>query len=166
MVKLLTATLVLALAGPALADPTADGKAVGDAFGKAMAAGDVPGVLALYRDDATVVWPGHGEEAKGKPAIEKLVRAALASIPKDFHMEQKSNEARALGADYIVNVGRWEQTFTTPRGRKVTQEIRTTEVLQKTDGEWRYLVDHASVGLPTTAPVRRVPRRGETGDAR
>ena len=151
--------LVLALVAPALADPSADAKAVGDAFGKAMAAGDVPAVLALYRDDASVIWPGRGEEAQGKAALEKMVRAALASAPKDLKLVPKSNHAIALGSDYIVNVGRWEQTFTTPRGRHVTQEVRTTEVLQKTDGEWRYLVDHASVGLPVATPARRVPRR-------
>jgi len=155
-----TAILLLGLAAPALADPTADAKAVGDAFAKAMAAGDVPAVLALYRDDATVIWPGRGEEANGKAAIEKVVRAALGSTPKDFTLVQRSNEARALGSDYIVNVGRWDQTFTTPRGRRVTQDVRTTEVLQKTDGQWRYLVDHASVGLPTAAPPRRMRHHG------
>jgi uncharacterized protein (TIGR02246 family) len=107
------------------------------------------------------VWPGRGEEAKGKAAIEKLVRGALASTPKDFQLVQKSNEAHALGTDYIVNVGRWEQSFTTSRGHKVTQDVRTTEVLQKTDGQWKYLIDHASVGLPPAPPPRRVPRRGE-----
>ena len=161
MARFLVLVLLLGLVAPALADPAADGKAVGDAFAKAMAAGDVPAVVALYRDDATVVWPGRGEEAKGKAAIEKLVRSALASTPKDFQLVQKSNEAHALGPDYIVNVGQWEQSFTTPRGRKIMQGVRTTEVLQKTDGQWKYLVDHASVGLPTAPPPRRVPRRGE-----
>ena len=161
MIRSLTLVLLLGLIAPALADPSADGKAVGDAFAKAMAGGDVPAVLALYRDDATVVWPGRGEEAKGKAAIEKLVRSTLASAPKDFQLVQKSNEAHALGADYIVNIGRWEQSFTNPRGRKETQEVRTTEVLQKTDGQWKYLVDHASIGLRPEPPARRVPRRGE-----
>ena len=160
MTRSLMLVLLVGLVAPALADPGADGKAVGDAFAKAMAAGDVPAVLALYRDDATVVWPGRGEEAKGKAAIEKLVRSALASTPKDFQLVQKSNEAHALGSDYIVNVGRWDQTFTNPRGRRVTQDVRTTEVLQKTDGQWRYLVDHASVGLPTAEPGRRARRHG------
>ena len=148
MARSMVVPLLLALGGPALADPSADAKAVGEAFAKAMAAGDVPAVLALYRDDASVIWPGRGEEAKGKAAIEKMVRAALASAPKDLKLLQKSNQATALGSDYIVNVGRWEQSFTTPRGRPVTQEVRTSEVLQKSGGEWRYLVDHASTPFP------------------
>ena len=151
--------LVLAIAAPALADPAADVKAVSDAFEKAMAAGDAAAVVALYRDDASVVWPGRGEEAKGKAAIEKMVKAALASAPKDLKIVQKSNEAIPLDADHIANVGRWEQSYTTPAGKHVTEEIRTTEVLAKTGGQWRYLVDHASVGQAPPPSPRRGRRR-------
>jgi len=146
-------------AGVAAADPTADAKAVGDAFAKAMAAGDVPAVVALYRDDASLVWPGRGDEAKGKEAIERVVRATLASSPKDTQFVQKSNEAHALGDDYIVNLGRWENRFTAANGRHVTMQVRTTEVLARTGGKWLYLVDHASVGLPPPAERSR-ERRG------
>ena len=151
--------LVCVSAGAALADPTADAKAVGDAFAKAFAAGDVPAVLALYRDDASIIWPGRGAEGKGKDAIERVVRDAIASAPKDMKFVQKSNEARALGDDYIVNVGLWDQSFTTPNGRRVTTEVRTSEVLARRGGKWLYLVDHASVGLPRPAERARA-RRG------
>jgi len=65
--------LVIALAAPAFADATADARAHDEAFAKACEAGDVKRVLALYADNAVVVWPGAGEEAKGKAAIEKLI---------------------------------------------------------------------------------------------
>jgi SnoaL-like protein len=65
--------LVVAFAAPAFADATADARAHDEAFAKACEAGDVKDVLALYADDAVVVWPGAGEEAKGKAAIEKLI---------------------------------------------------------------------------------------------
>src|SRR5262249_35330721 len=61
------------------ADAAADGRAVSDAFAKAVAAGDLQAVMALYRDDATVIWPGQGEEAKGKAAIEPLAKNLIAS---------------------------------------------------------------------------------------
>jgi ketosteroid isomerase-like protein len=68
-----TATiLMLVLAAPALADPTATARAHDEAFAQACEAGDVKGVVALYADDAVVVWPGAGEEARGKSQIEKL----------------------------------------------------------------------------------------------
>jgi uncharacterized protein (TIGR02246 family) len=157
MTKWLVAIGVLVSAGAALADPTADGKAVGDAFAKAMAARDVPAVLALYRDDASIIWPGRGEEGTGKAAIERIVRETMASTPKDFEFVQKGNQARALGSDYIVNVGTWETGFTGPRGRRITQTVRTSEVLQKVDGRWLYVVDHASIGTPP--PAARAARR-------
>ena len=157
--SLVVLLLIGALSSPAVADPNADAKAISDAFAKAMAAGDVSAVLALYRDDASVIWPGRGEEGKGKAAIERVVRAALDAPVKDMKLVPKSNEARALGGDYIVNVGQWEQSFTTPRGRTITREVRTSEVLQKTDGRWLYLVDHASIGVPVGPPALRA-RRG------
>jgi len=54
------------------ADATAEAKAHDEAFAKARGAGDVKAVVALYTDDAFVIWPGVGEEARRKAAIEKL----------------------------------------------------------------------------------------------
>jgi uncharacterized protein (TIGR02246 family) len=160
--RMILPTLVVAgalcVTGAASADPTADGRAVSDAFAKAVAAGDVPAIVALYRDDASVIWPGQGEEAKGKPAIEALAKKLVAQ--KNGTIVLKSQESIPLGDGYIVNVGRWENTVTTAAGKTQTVVIRTTEVLAKTDGKWLYLVDHASIGLPPPAPSHA--RRGRT----
>jgi uncharacterized protein (TIGR02246 family) len=160
--RMMVSTLVVAGAlgcfgGPAAADPTADGRAVSDAFAKAVAAGDVPAIVALYRDDASIIWPGQGEEAKGKPAIEALAKKLVAE--KSGTIVLKSQDSIPLGDGYIVNVGRWENTLKTPAGKTQTVVIRTSEVLQKTDGKWLYLVDHASIGLPPPAPSHA--RRGK-----
>src|SRR5262245_47196777 len=64
--------LMMTLAAPAFADATAESKKHEEAFAKACNAGDLKAVIALYADDAFVIWPGAGEEAKGKAAIEKL----------------------------------------------------------------------------------------------
>ncbi|MGH8679325.1 MAG: YybH family protein [Burkholderiales bacterium] len=138
-------TLVTLLAAPAFADPAAVGKKHSEAFQKACAAGDVPGVMALYEDDALVIWPGEGEVAKGKAAIEKL---AAATCKQNVKLKLKSQESRAIGEDYIVNVGRWDNTAPGPNGKPMTAEIRTTELLHRSGGKWRYSVDHASVGVP------------------
>jgi uncharacterized protein (TIGR02246 family) len=143
--------------GRASADAAADGRAVSDAFAKAVAAGDVQAIVALYRDDASVIWPGQGEEAKGKPAIEALAKKLVAE--KSGTIVLKSQDSIPLGDGYIVNVGRWENTLKTPAGKMQTVVIRTSEVLQKTDGKWLYLVDHASIGLPPPAPSHA--RRGK-----
>src|SRR6266436_5364232 len=94
--------LMMMLAGPALADPTADARGVEEAFARACGAGDLKGVMALYADDAIAVWPGR---------------------------------------------------------RRLTTVVRSTEVLVKQDGTWRYLVDHASIGQPRPRQVAAA-RRG------
>jgi ketosteroid isomerase-like protein len=136
--------IVLAYWSPAMADPTAEAGGVAAAFGKALAACDEAGIEALYEDNATAIFPGQGEEAKGKAAIGKMAMGDC----KDNGKEVSAN-ATALGADYIVNVGRWEGKITGPDGKPTMVAVRTTEVLHKgSDGKWRYVVDHASVGVP------------------
>src|SRR5216117_2165668 len=148
------------LAGPALADPAADARGVEDAFARACGAGDVKGVMALYADDAIAVWPGQGAEAKGKADIEKMA-AALCRERGGAQFALKSLEALPLGDAHIVTVAHWEGTMPGPGGRRITTEVRSTEVLVKKDGAWRYLVDHASVGTPrprAAAAARRERR--------
>jgi uncharacterized protein (TIGR02246 family) len=139
--------LVVALAAPAFADPTADARAHDEAFAKACDAGDVKGVLALYADDAVVVWPGAGQEATGKAAIEKLI-PELCNPKNNTKAVLKSLEAMPLGDSHIAIIGHWEVTGTGPDGKPTTSQVRATEVIAKTDAGWRYVVDHASVGLP------------------
>jgi uncharacterized protein (TIGR02246 family) len=158
LTSLALSVILCAGATRALADAAADGRAVSDAFAKAVAAGDVQAVLALYRDDASVIWPGQGEEAKGKAAIEPLARNLVAQA-KNGTVVLKSQESTPLGDGYIVNVGRWEETVVGPGGKKTVVTIRTSEVLAKTDGKWLYLVDHASVGVPPPAAHHRRGKR-------
>jgi ketosteroid isomerase-like protein len=117
-------------------------------------------VLALYADDAIVIWPGAGDEAKGKAELEKLVRSFLAR-GRDAVLTPKSLTAIPLDADHVADVGIWDDALTTPDGKRVTTRIRTVEILVRRDGRWLYLVDHASVGVPppSKAPSRRRRRR-------
>jgi uncharacterized protein (TIGR02246 family) len=154
MTSSIVLALVCVLAAPALADPTADARAHSEAFARAWNAGDLQGALALYADDAIAIWPGQREEAKGKAAIEGLLREVFERT-KDRKLALESIEGRALGEGHIATIGHWESAFTTPRGRRVTARLRTTEVLVKADGGWRYLVDHASIGQPRPVAARR-----------
>jgi len=147
MLKWTAFILTIAFAAPAWADATADAKAHSEAFAKACEAGDVNGVMALYTDDATVVWPGAGEEAKGKAKIEKLVTDFCnpKSKPK---LVLKSIEGIPLDDTHIATVGHWEGTLTDANGKRTTSQVRTTEVIVKSGAGWRYVVDHASIGMP------------------
>jgi ketosteroid isomerase-like protein len=78
MTKLMIALLaVAAFATSALAaDPTSTATAVDEAFKQNCEAGNVPGVLALYADDAIAVWLGQGEQAKGRPTSRSWRRTS------------------------------------------------------------------------------------------
>jgi uncharacterized protein (TIGR02246 family) len=138
---------VLILAGSAFADADAVVKAHSDAFGKAFNSCDVPAALSLYEENASLIWPGQGDVAIGKAAIEKIIKAQCSGASKTS-ITQVSSQSRAIGKDYIVNVGMWDATMPGSDGKPETARVRTTEVLHRTNGKWRYVVDHASIGLP------------------
>jgi uncharacterized protein (TIGR02246 family) len=144
---LLAVALVCALGRAAGADPAADAKALGDKFGAAVAAGDVGAVLALYTDDAWVIYPGQDDEAHGKAAIETMLKRLIGTM-QSTPLVQKSSDAIAIDATHILNVGRWEMSVGQPGHTHRTLTVRTTELLVNDNGTWRYRVDHASVGMP------------------
>lgn len=131
---------------PALGDTATLARAHSEAFARAMNAQDVDSALALYAEDARVVWPGLGDEAHGRIAIRALIDSTLKSFPKDSRLTLKSQEAIALGNGYISTVSQWEQSYTRADGTKATAQVRATEVIQVTERASLYVVDHASFG--------------------
>ena len=145
-------TAILMSAGQALADPAAVVKAQSDAFGQSFNSCDVPAVLKLYEDDAILIWPGEGEVANGKAAIAKVIKAECSSAAKSS-LKQVSSDSRAIGKDYIINVGMWDDTMSGPGGKQTIARVRTTELLHRSGGAWRYMIDNASIGLPPPGPM-------------
>ena len=160
MTKGIACLLGLVLAGSARADLNSEIRAHEDAFARACEGGNVDAVLALYTDDAIVVWPGAGQEAKGKAAIEKLA-TGFCKGSKDLKLTLKSLDFIPLDETHAATVGHWEGTSTGSGGKRMTGAIRTTEVLVKSGGGWRYLIDHASAGMapPRPAATTRRPWR-------
>jgi uncharacterized protein (TIGR02246 family) len=138
------------------ADAEADAKAVNDAFTKAIEACDVPAVLALYEDNAVVVWPGEGDFAIGKPGFEKIVRGYCSGPTKPM-MTVISDGARPVGRDYIVHYAQLDATVAGPDGKPSSIKVRTTELLHRSAGKWRYAVDHASTGVAPPATGAKTP---------
>ncbi len=157
MRALVVAGLLAAASAVHAADVAGEVRAFEDAFAKACNAGDVAAAKALYADDARLVWPGAAEEAKGAAEIEKVLVRGCKDV-KDLKLEMRSLDVIPLDDTHVATVGRWDDSFTTPAGRHVSAQVRTTEVLVKQDGAWKYLVDHASVGLPA-GPARRPEER-------
>lgn len=154
MPKWIVGLLAVVLTGPAFADALATARAHDEAFAKACEAGDVKAVLALYADDAVVVWPGAGEEAKGKAAIEKLV-PDLCNPKNQAKAVIESLDAMPLDDSHIAIIGHWKVTSPGADGKPTTSQVRTTEIIAKTDSGWRYLVDHASIGMPPPKAAKK-----------
>jgi ketosteroid isomerase-like protein len=144
---LLYTILAGALAAPAHADVPVEVRAHEDAFARACQAGDVASVLALYADDARVIWPGQGEESNDKTGLEKLA-TRFCKETKGLKIAIKSLEAKSLGADHLGVVGHWEITSTGADGKPVVAQMRAIEVLERRGGKLQYLFDHGSIGVP------------------
>jgi uncharacterized protein (TIGR02246 family) len=149
------AALLVTSARLATADPASDAHALGERFAAAVGKGDVEAILACYAEDVRAIYPGRGQEARGKAALRAMLEHDLAEMRAN-PLVQKATDAFAVDPTHIMNVGRWETTVAAPDGHRETVTIRTTELLVNEGGTWRYLVDHASIGAPP-APV---PHRG------
>ena len=125
---------------------SAVGRAHSDKFARAFNAHDANGMVALYADDARIVWPGAGEEGKGKSEIAKRIDAMVKSSP-DATIRLASQDAMPLVADYVATVSHWEMTVKGPDGKAMTVPIRSTEVLRVQGSGALYVIDHASVGM-------------------
>jgi len=147
-ISLAALAIGLMFSASAQADAVAEAKGVNDAFTEAVEACDIPAVMDLYEDNAVVIWPGQGEFAIGKPAFEKILKGYCSGSAKPS-LKVISSDARQVGRDYIIHFGQLDSTVAGPDGKPVTIRLRTTELLHKSHGKWRYEVDHASAGIPS-----------------
>jgi hypothetical protein len=146
--------LVAVLVAPAWADPLAIAKAHDDAFDAATWKGgcDPQKGLSFYDKGAIAIYPGEGEEADTKAGIIKLIKSFIAPFCSEGHKPQKvtNYQIRAIGLspDYIMIVRSADGGEGKDRYR-----VRATELIHKSGGKWRYLVDHASIGVPPAPPA-------------
>jgi hypothetical protein len=153
------AVLVAVLVAPAWADPLAIAKAHEDAFDAATWKGgcDPQKGLTFYDKGAVAVYPGEGEEADTKAGIEKLIASFVAPYCGEGHTPPKvaNYQIRAIGLspNYIMIV----RSADVGEGRDLTH-VCATELIHKSGGKWRYLVDHASVGVPPPSPPAASPK--------
>lgn len=140
---------------PTFADTAAIARSHSEAFARAMNARDTATVLALYADDARVVWPGVGDEATGKAQIETLIINTLRGFPADSRLTLKSQSVVPIGPDYVATVSHWEQTYTGSDRAIRKSEARATEVIRILGGKTLYVIDHASFGIAQPNPPQR-----------
>jgi uncharacterized protein (TIGR02246 family) len=122
---------------------------VDQAWVKAMKANDLEATMALYAPEAVAYFPDG--DFKGKPAIRKSFTDFLATFAvKDAAVEGTYETT----GDTSLGWGYWSLTVVPKSGGDpIAMKGRATIVVKKVGGKWLYLVDHASVPLPT-APAR------------
>lgn len=147
MKKAILFAVVCAFATPALADDAADAKATEEAWAKAFNDGDAKALGELYADNAVMVGPGAGQEFKGKKEIEAHFNEMFKG--KKGGGDMKVSEVTVLPVgDGLAVFSRWSGSMPTPDGKKREVRLRSTAVLIKLGGKYKYLMDHASSPLP------------------
>lgn len=141
------ALCVLTLAAGARAgdDPDKIAEAIGAKFTAACEAGNVDAVVALYRTDARVVYPGENQSAGDPKELRRVVAETCVKGGPKF--ELASHHAIWLDKAHTVVASLNEWKVTGPDG-KSGPPLRATEVMVKTKDGWKYAVDHASFGVP------------------
>lgn len=104
-------------------------------FMKAMNAGDLEGVVALYEPGAIMMDP---ELATGREAIREALTAFLAIKPK------VTFEVKTLGqaGDIALTSAKWSLVGTGPDGNETTMSGQSAEVARRQpDGTWLFVID-------------------------
>ncbi len=123
-------------------------KEVSDEFTRSFTAGDVPGMLKLYSDDATLMPTGVPAQ-KGRPAIE----AFLLALPKVTEIVLTPEEIDGRG-DLAFVRGTYRITMEIPGAPgPVTETGKYVEIWRKqADGKWLVAVNIFNSDLPPPAP--------------
>lgn len=120
-------------------------KGVDEAWVRAVKAGNVDAVVALYAPDA-VLYPPDAVEARGTAAIRASYADMLgAMVVNDATIDSQYQTS----GDVSIGFGKATLTMTPKGGGSPTVvSVRVTAVARKIGGKWLYVVDHASVPLP------------------
>ena len=144
--------ILLALATNARADALAIAKAHDDHVNHAVLTCHPQEMIDLYEDNAVAIYPGEGEIAHNKSEIEKLVKNFSTAFCPDEHKKKGykdiSFDATPLGPKYIMIVRVMDVTDKDGN----LARMRATEVIHESGGKWRYVFDHASIGVPPAPP--------------
>ena len=119
-------------AGPGSAD--AEFRALSDQYVKALRAGDVKGLLALYTDDAVEMRPNM-PLIKGKAALQQFFENTFAASTLD-KFSLNHIEMRASG-DMGYDAGTFTQTFTPTNSKPINDSGKYVAICKRTGGVWK-----------------------------
>ena len=106
-------------------------------FAKALNAGDLEGLMALYEPQATLM-PSPGSVVTGSAAIREALSGLLAAKPS------MTLTARTLAhaGDVALVTAAWRLSMTGQDGKPATMNGQSVEVLRRqADGRWLFAID-------------------------
>lgn len=113
---------------------------------------DLEGVMACYWKSPDLVMYAPGElELNGYEAVKESF-TRFFSMPGTAKHEIYDTHYRIYGGNAIVGRGKLRVTIpaTDSIGKSLVMEGRYTETIEYKDGQWLYVLNHASVPLPQT----------------
>jgi len=148
-VRAATLSILLgAVSLPCLATATGT-HSVDDAWAKAMQANDLDAVMKIYAPDA-VAWFPDRKEARGTAAIRAAYQGLLSANTVTAVSESAIGR-RTIGKT-SVGWGNFSMTLQPKAGgAPVVMTGRFSEVAERRNGHWVYVVDHASAEPATEA---------------
>lgn len=111
-------------------------------FLQAVNAGDLDGLLALYREDSCLL-PSEGGEARGC----KQIRAAFCMLVALRPTLQLSTRRIVDNGEFALLSADWMVHATGPDGSPIEMAGRSMELARRDgDGHWYYLIDDPNGG--------------------
>jgi ketosteroid isomerase-like protein len=145
--------MIFALVTNARADALAIAKALDERVNNAVKQCKPQDLVNLYEKDAVAIYPGEGEIGRNKVEIERLVKTFFAAFcpdeKKKVTEKDVSFDAIQVGPKYIMII---RIVDITDRDGNPAR-LRTTELIHNSAGNWWYVVDHASIGVPPAPPA-------------
>ena len=106
-------------------------------FERALNAGDMEALLALYEPHASLM-PSPGNVVVGAPAIREALAAFIAGKPRITVHPRLVSETGDLA---LVNA-KWDLEIDGPDGKRAKMNGSSVEVLRRQpDGSWRFAID-------------------------
>jgi ketosteroid isomerase-like protein len=147
----------LALTMPAMAGPLENARAQEQSFDSAILACTSDEAAELYEENAVAIYPGEGDIGIGRVGITKLLKSFSAAFcpndQKKAALKDIRLAATPMGPDYVMIMRLIDATD--KAGNHAL--LRSTKVIHQTDGKWRFLSDHTSVGLAAAAEGSEKP---------
>lgn len=146
--------LVLAASVAVISMPTfaAGTQSVDAAWTAAMKANDIDAIMKIYAADA-VAWFPNEKEARGTAAIRATYEGLLSA--NTVTAANISDTGHRTVGKTSVGWGKFSLTLQPKAGgNPVVMVGRFTEVLERRNGRWVYLVDHASAEPAPVEPAK------------